>query len=75
MPIRVGYIELMTTATALEDTPQNRKDYRRGWKSGISGNINSLERADARNECDAWYRGYSDAACGWDMYDAFDPSN
>ncbi len=65
----------MTNTTALEDTPQNRKDYNRGWKSGMTGSLTALERADARGECIAWYRGYTDAACDWDKYDAFNPAD
>jgi hypothetical protein len=64
-----------TTKSVLQVTAQNRKDYRRGWKSGMTGSVNALERADARSETEAWYRGYTDAACGWPMYDAFNSDN
>lgn len=51
-----------TPSTARENTPQYRADYIRGWKAGV--NIGALDRADDRNEPDAWYDGYLDYAAG-----------
>lgn len=49
-----------------------RKNYLRGWnaatramnndRDGVDG-LSTLERADARNESNAWYDGYMDNAC------------
>lgn len=54
-----------------EDTAEYRKAYKRGWASAQRG-IGGLDRADARNEVDAWYDGYLDAAAGrekWHLRD------
>ena len=63
----------MTMLTLLDSAGIDRKQYKthynRGWaaqKREASGNGNcfntSLDRADARNEKDAWYDGYMDRA-------------
>ena len=53
-----------------------KKNYRRGWAASIRGALadndrsTPLDRADARNEKDAWYDGYMDCATGrkeWHM--------
>ena len=51
------------------DRKKYKTDYRRGWaaqKREACGNGNcfntALDRADARNEKDAWYDGYMDRA-------------
>lgn len=53
-----------------------KTDYRRGWAASIRGALSDsgmstpLDRADARNERDAWYDGYMDHATGrekWHM--------
>lgn len=42
-----------------------RRNYRRGWRASQGPNhCASLERADERNECNAWYDGYEDYAIG-----------
>ncbi len=50
-----------------------RKAYRRGWNasSRYTGHelVSPLEKADSRNESNAWYDGYMDNACGR----AYDP--
>lgn len=38
--------------------------YNRGWKAGQRETFGALERADFRNEHEAWYDGYLDAAAG-----------
>ena len=45
-------------------TSQYKSDYNRGWRAGHNTGSFTLERADMRNESDAWYDGYFDAAAG-----------
>ena len=45
-----------------EAVKEYKKQYARGWRS--SGAEGALDRADDRNEVDAWYDGYFDAARG-----------
>ena len=42
--------------------------YRRGWNSAERGSEGALDRADLRNEPDAWYDGYADSAAGRPKY-------
>jgi hypothetical protein len=45
------------------DTPEYRKDYRKGWRySGSEGA--TLDHADAIRASDAWVDGYLDLAAG-----------
>jgi hypothetical protein len=45
-------------------TVSNKKDYTRGWRSGLYSTGMALDNADARGEPEAWYDGYMDAAAG-----------
>lgn len=54
-------------ATKADIPASYRRDYERGWRASVNptdvGGLSPLERADARDETDAWYDGYMDYAC------------
>lgn len=60
---------MSATATTLKNIdPKVLRDYRNGWRVSVNVADGALERADARGVSDAWYDGYSDAACGREKY-------
>jgi hypothetical protein len=59
-------------------TDEYRKAYERGWRTSMRMADGALERADDRNEPDAWYDGYHDAAAGrekWHLATCTDHDN
>ncbi len=53
----------------LEPTgPSYTAAYLRGWNAAERGSEGALDRADMRNEPDAWYDGYADSAAGRAKY-------
>jgi hypothetical protein len=50
------------------DLAAYRKHYNRGWRSSQGTADGALDRADSRNEPDAWYDGYLDYAAGRQKY-------
>jgi hypothetical protein len=62
----------MNIPAAVKADPEYQRDYERGWRASHNypdsiennGGPSILERADNRNETDAWYDGYGDWACG-----------
>ena len=64
-PETMEWVRDQKSAAKPADDAEYRKAYERGWKS------TNLEAGDARNEPEAWYDGYVDAAAGrekWHTY-------